>query len=105
MNDDASFLDLVLNVCRRFLRGVVSLIYWPRANVKDWIRYQALMTFAMICLIYVLNPLDLCPMILCGPFGGVDDLIAMVFGLCAWQEAQEIKQRLTDKKLDEREID
>ncbi len=39
---------------------------------------------AIICLIYVLSPIDLVPEAALGPFGLADDAIAAIVGLRAW---------------------
>lgn len=39
---------------------------------------------AIICLIYVLSPLDLIPEAALGPFGLADDIVVGLVGMRAW---------------------
>ena len=43
---------------------------------------------ALVCLIYVISPIDLLPEAILGPFGLVDDVVIGLVGLRAWSRAK-----------------
>ncbi|MBX3412814.1 MAG: DUF1232 domain-containing protein [Pirellulales bacterium] len=75
------------------LLALMVLVAIPQSRLRDVLLQVVGWLFAGGCAAYVLSPVDVVPEVILGPFGLVDDLIALIVGIGSAVAAWQVRRR------------
>ena len=75
------------------LLALMVLVAIPQSRLRDVLLQVVGWLFAGGCAAYVLSPVDAAPEVILGPFGLVDDLMALIMGIISAVAAWQVRRR------------
>lgn len=85
------------------LLALVALAHLPRSPLRAVLTQLCGWGMAAVCGAYALSPIDVVPEVFLGPFGLIDDIFAVLFGIMSARSAIQASKERAELKAAEKQ--
>lgn len=90
MSSFLSFLNTAMTCCTILGIAFMIVLSLPQSRMRDVMKK---VLTALVCMVYIVSPIDFMPEVVLGPLGVVDDCGALIAGIVSLKQAISLGKR------------